>query len=122
MNTAYATCKSISIDYAIMELADNVYVFISDLGWSDLGTWGSLFDVRQKDENNNTLMGKNVMMFETANCIINIPEDKLVVLQGLDDFIVAESDNVLLICKKTDENQLRKIVNEIKLTKGEAYI
>jgi len=122
MNTAYAACKSISIDYAIMEMADNVYVYVSDLGWSDLGTWGSLFEVRQKDGNNNALMGKNVMIYDTSNCIINIPEEKLVVLQGLDDYIVAESDNVLLICRKSDETQLRRIVNEIKLKKGEAFI
>ena len=122
MDTAYETCKSISIDYAIMELADNVYVFISELGWSDLGTWGSLYDVRPKDPHDNAVMGKNVLMYDTSNCIVNIPEDKLVVLQGLDDYIVAESDNALLICKKSEEHQLRKIVNDIKLRKGDTYI
>lgn len=122
MSTAYATCKSISIDYAIMEKADNVFVFISDFGWSDLGTWGSLYDVRFKDEAANALVGNNVMLYDTTRCIINIPEGKLVVIQGLDDYIVAESDNALLICKKSEEQQLRKIVNDIKLSKGEEFI
>ena len=122
MGTAYATCKSISIDYAIMEKAGNVYVFIADLGWSDLGTWGSLFDVRPKDAENNAVIGKNVMLYDTANCILNIPEEKLVVIQGLDDYIIAESDNVLLVCQKSQEQQLRKIVNDIKMKKGEQFI
>jgi mannose-1-phosphate guanylyltransferase len=122
MSTAYATCKSISIDYAIMEKADNVYVFIAELGWSDLGTWGSLFEVRTKEADNNALVGKNVMLYDTSNCIINIPAEKLVVIQGLNDYIIAESDNALLICKKSDEQQLRQIVNDIKLTKGTEFI
>lgn len=122
MDTAYATCKSISIDYAIMELADNVYVYIADFGWSDLGTWGSLYDVRPKDQQQNTVMGRNVLLYDTSDCIVNVPEDKLVVIQGLDGYIVAESDNALLICRKSEEQQLRKIVNDIKLKKGVAFI
>jgi mannose-1-phosphate guanylyltransferase len=121
MNKAYTSCKSISIDYAIMEKADNVYVFISDFGWSDLGTWGSLFEVREKDEHNNAVMGKNVMIYDSGNCIVNVPDDKLVVLQGLDDYIISESDNALLICQKSQEQQIRKFVNDIKLFKGEDY-
>ena len=122
METAYETCKSISIDYAIMEKADNVYVFVSDFDWSDLGTWGSLYDVREKDDNSNTVIGKNVMLYDTQNCIINMPKDKLVVLQGLNDYIVAEYNNALLVCKKSEEQQIRKFVNYIKLNKGEEYI
>lgn len=122
MDIAYTTCKSISIDYAIMEKADNVYVFVSDLGWSDLGTWGSLFDARIKDQNNNAVVGKNAMLYSSKNCIINIPEDKLVIIHGLDGFIVSEADNALLICEKSQEQQIRKFVNDIKLKKGEAFI
>ncbi len=122
MDVAYAACKSISIDYAIMEKADNVYVFISDFGWSDLGTWGSLFDVRPKDENQNAVIGKRTMIYDSNHCIINVPDDKLVVIQGLDDYIVSESDNALLICKKSQEQQIRKFVNDIKLNKGEEFI
>lgn len=122
MEKAYPACKSISIDYAIMEKAQNVYVLISDFGWSDLGTWGSLFEARDKDEQQNAIMGDNVMIYETQNCIVNVPDDKIVILQGLDDFIVSESDNALLICRKSQEQQIRKFVNDIKLNKGEEYI
>ncbi|MFO7978140.1 MAG: mannose-1-phosphate guanylyltransferase [Bacteroidales bacterium] len=122
MDVAYATCKSISIDYAIMEKAGNVYVFISDFGWSDLGTWGALYDVRKKDDNQNAVVGKNVMLYNSSNCVINVPEEKLVVLQGLEDYIVAESDNALLICQKSQEQQIRKFVNDIKLSKGQDFI
>lgn len=121
MDVAYTACKSISIDYAIMEKADNVYVFVSDLGWSDLGTWGSLFDARPKDENNNAVVGKHAMLYDSKNCIINVPDDKLVVIQGLDDYIVSEADNALLICKKSQEQQIRKFVNDVKLQKGERF-
>jgi mannose-1-phosphate guanylyltransferase len=118
----YPICKNISIDYGVMEKAQNVYVLESDFGWSDLGTWGSLFDIRTKDENNNAIVGNNVMTFESKNCIVNMPKDKLVVLQGLDDYILVEDENVLLVCKKTEEQQLREIVNTIKLEKGEKFI
>ncbi len=122
METAYAACKSISIDYAIMEKAENVHVFISDFDWSDLGTWGSLYDVREKNVGSNAVIGKNVMLYETENCIINMPEQKLVVLQGLNDYIVAEYNNALMVCKKSEEQQIKKFVNDIKINKGEEYI
>ncbi len=122
MDVAYTSCKSISIDYAIMEKADNVYVFVSDFGWSDLGTWGSLFDARDKDEDNNAVIGERAMLYDSRDCIINIPDDKLVVIQGLDDYIVSEADNALLICKKSQEQQIRKFVNDIRLQKGDAFI
>ncbi len=122
MDIAYTACKSISIDYAIMEKADNVYVYISDLGWSDLGTWGSLYDARPKDGRNNAVVGKNTMLYDCNRCIVNVPEDKLVVIQGLDDYIVSEADNALLICKKSQEQQIRKFVNDIKIRKGDAFI
>ncbi len=122
MEKAYPTCKSISIDYAIMEKADNVYVFISDFGWSDLGTWGSLFEARPKDASNNAVMGQNVLVYDAKNCIVNVPDDKIVILQGLDDYIVSESDNALLICEKSQEQQIRRFVNDIKLFRGEEYV
>ena len=122
MDIAYTTCKSISIDYAIMEKADNVFVFAADVGWSDLGTWGSLFDARPKDTHGNAVVGQNAMLYESKNCIIHVPEDKLVVIQGLDNYIVSEADNALLICRMDQEQQIRKFVNDIKLKKGEKFI
>ena len=122
INKTYAVCKSISIDYGIMEKATNVYVLAADFGWSDLGTWGSLYENRSQDKNGNAIMGKNVMMYDSKNCIVNMPKEKLVVLEGLTDYIVAESEDVLLICKKTDEQQIRQFVNDVRLEKGERFV
>lgn len=118
----YTICKSISIDYGIMEKANNVYVLSADFGWSDLGTWGSLYENRPKDENGNTMIGKNVFLYDSSNCIINMPSDKVVVLEGLKDFIVVEAENVLLVCRKSDEQQIRQYVNDVRLEKGEKYV
>ncbi|MCK9616576.1 MAG: sugar phosphate nucleotidyltransferase [Lentimicrobiaceae bacterium] len=119
---AYSICKNISIDYGIMEKADNVYVLASDFGWSDLGTWGSLYDIRDKNQQNNTIIGNNVLTYDTSNCIVNMPKDKLVVLQGLDDYIVVEDENILLICRKQNEQYIRQFVNDIQEKKGDKFI
>jgi len=119
---AYTNCKNISIDYAIMEKADNVYVRASAIGWSDLGTWGSLYGHIKQDTNKNAIVGKNVMMYDSKNCIVNVPKDKLVIMQGLEDYIVVESDGILLICKKEDEQQIRTFVNDVKIGKGEKFV
>ncbi|MFA7472075.1 MAG: mannose-1-phosphate guanylyltransferase [Spirosomataceae bacterium] len=113
LNKAYARCKSVSVDKGIMEKADNVYVILSDFGWSDLGTWKSLYEVSEKDEHQNVATGK-LLMYDTENCIIKTPEDKLVVINGLNGFIVAEYDNVLLICKKEDEQKVKDFVADAK--------
>lgn len=117
----YSICKNISIDYGVMEKAKNVYVYAAELGWSDLGTWGSLFDVNDKNEDNNSIVGRNVMTYDTKNCIINAPENKLVVIQGMEDYIIATKGDALLICKKEEEQMIRNIVNDIKAEKGEQY-
>ena len=119
---AYITCKNISIDYAVMEKASNVYVRSSIIGWSDLGTWGSLYDHIKHDELGNATVGKNVMLYDTENSIVHVPKNKLVVLQGLKDYIVVESDNILLICKKVDEQQIRNFVNDVKVQKGDKFV
>jgi len=118
----YAICKNISIDYGVMERAQNVYVLSVDFGWSDLGTWGSLYANREKDENQNAIVGDNVMVYDTKNCIVNISNKKLVVLQGLDDYIVVENEGTLLVCRKQDEQQIRQIVNDVKVEKGEKFV
>lgn len=122
IHKTYAACKNISIDYGIMEKSENVYVLAVDFGWSDLGTWGSLYSIRDKDKDANSVIGENVMLYDTRNCIVNVPKDKLVVLQGLNDYIIAEDNNTLLVCRKEDEQQIRQFVNDIKLEKGEKYI
>lgn len=122
IRNVYANCKNISIDYGIMEKADNVFVRSSIIGWSDLGTWGSLYTHIPKDDNQNAIVGKNVLMYESSNCIINMPKDKLAVIQGLDDYIVVEAEGVLLICKKQDEQQIRTFVNDVKVLKGDKFV
>lgn len=119
---AYTECKNISVDYGILEKADNVYVRSSLIGWSDLGTYGSLYNHIKKDGKENAIVGKNVMMYDSKNCIVNISKDKLVVVEGLHDYIVVESDDIILICKKQDEQRIRDFVNDVKLKKGERFV
>ncbi len=122
ISETYSICKSISIDYGVMEKANNVYVLAADFGWSDLGTWGSLYENRPQDAQGNAIVGKNVLMYDSSNCIVNMPNDKVVVLEGLNDYIVVESENVLLVCRKTDEQQIRQFVNDVRLEKGEKFV
>lgn len=118
----YERCKNISIDYAIMEKADNVYVLASDIGWSDLGTWGSLYEQMELDNDSNAVSGKHVFLYNATGNIINVPDDKLVLLQGLKDHIVVESDNVLLICEKEEEQRIKEFVNDVRTELGEKFI
>ena len=104
----FPTCEKISIDYAIMEKADEIYVFPANFGWSDLGTWGSLHNNTQHDAHNNSLIGENIHMYESRNCIVHTTQEKKVVVQGLDGYIVAEKDNTLLICRLTEEQRIKE--------------
>lgn len=122
INTVYSQCKSISIDYGIMEKAENVFVMGADLGWSDLGTWGSMYEKLNKSAGNNAIVGKNVMTFDTKGCLVNCPKEKLVVLGSIKDLIVTEYDDMLLICKKNEEQKIKHYVNEIKISKGEKFL
>lgn len=122
LNKTYSECQNVSIDYGIMEKADNVYVLCSDFGWSDLGTWGSLYECSNKDEQSNVISGMNVMLYNSTNCIVNMPNDKLVILHGLDGYIAVESEGTLLVCKKEDEQQIRQFVNDVRMNKGEDFV
>lgn len=122
IKSAYERCPNISIDFAVMEKARNVHVMSAEFGWSDLGTWGSLYEHIKHDPQANAVVGRQVMLYDSRNCIVNVPKDKLVVLQGLDDYIVVEADNILLVCRKQDEQQIRQFVNDVKLLKGEKYV
>ncbi len=115
-------CPNISIDYGVMEKADNVYMLCVDFGWADLGTWGSLYDLAQKEENGNAPLKSNVLFYESSNNIVALEDpEKLAVIQGLDDYIVAESGNVLLICKKADEQRIKQYVADVQLKFGKEY-
>lgn len=121
INKTYSLSKNISIDYGIMERSTNVFVISADIGWSDLGTWGSIYTHLPQDENKNAIVGESVLMYDSSKNIVNVPKDKLVVLQGLDDFIVVESDKILLVCKKQDEQKIKQFVNDIKLIKDDSF-
>lgn len=104
----FPECRNISIDYAIMESADNVYVLPAMFGWSDLGTWGSLHEQLEHDVNNNANVGGDIKLIESEDCIVHMPAGKKVVIQGLKGYIVAENDNNLLICKLEDEQRIKE--------------
>ncbi|MFM1755689.1 MAG: hypothetical protein RL621_593 [Bacteroidota bacterium] len=118
----YPLCVNISIDIAIMEKADNVYVIPSSFGWSDLGTWNSAYENIEKDYLGNAVASNNVVVIDATKCMINAPKDKLVVVQGLDDFIVVDTKDVLLICSKEKEQSIKEYVAEVKRNKGDQYI
>lgn len=118
----YSECRNISIDYGIMEKANNVYVLCTDFGWSDLGTWGSLYENSEKDKKANVINGDNIFVYNSKNCIVKLLGKKIAVVDGLDNFIVVESDGMLLICRKDNEQEIRQFVSDIKLQKGDEYV
>jgi len=118
----YPLCTNVSIDYAIMEKANNVYVIPSSFGWSDLGTWNSAYENLEKDYLDNAVAGDNVIIIDSTKCMISAPQEKLLLLQGLDDFIVVDTDDVLLICKKEKEQEIKHFVAEVKRNKGDQYL
>lgn len=122
INRIYPACENISIDYGIMEKARNVNVVLSDFGWSDLGTWGSLHTHLAHDEHQNGVVGQNVMIYNCTDNVVNIPNNKLAVIHGLNGYIVVDTDDILLICKKQDEQKIKNFVNDIKIKKGDAWV
>jgi mannose-1-phosphate guanylyltransferase len=118
----FSYCPNISIDYGVMEKADNVYMLCVDFGWADLGTWGSIFDIAPRDGSNNAVLKTRVMLYETENNIIALENrDRLAVIQGLKDYIVAESGNVLLICKKEDEYRIKQYMADAQIKYGDEF-
>ncbi len=120
ISEAYSRCRNISIDYGVMEKADNVYVLPADFGWSDVGTWDSLHHLGRHDAHGNMVDG-DVLLYDTKGCVIKTPPERLVVVQGLEDFIVAEYDNVLLICKRSEEQRVKDFVADVRAKKGNGY-
>ncbi len=118
----FPACPNVSVDFGIMEKADNVYVSLGDFGWSDLGTWRSLYDLSPKDEGNNVTLKCQTMFYGSKDNIVVLPGDKLAVIEGLEGYLIAESDNVLLICKKNEEHVIRKYVNDAQIKLGEDYV
>lgn len=117
----FPTCPNISLDYGIMERASDVRVIYADFGWSDLGTWGSLYDLGAKDEHRNVSLHGNTMFYESNGNVVTLPDGNLAVIEGLQDMIVAQNDNVLLICRKQNEQSIRQIVADVDNKFGNQY-
>ncbi len=118
----YPQCTNISIDFGIMEKADNVYVIPASFAWSDLGTWNSAWENMEKDYFQNAVVGNYVMVVDAKNTMVHVPDNKLVLLQGLENYIVVDTKDVLLICKKDKEQEIKEYVAEIKRNKGERFL
>ncbi len=113
IDRVFPGCKNISVDYGIMEKSDNVYVYPANFGWSDLGTWGSVSKHVKLDENGNAIQAKKVLLYDSSENIIKIPNDKLLVMQGINGYIVVEHDGALLICKKENEQEIKRFVADV---------
>ncbi len=118
----YPTTRSISIDYAILEKADNVYTIPGDFGWSDLGTWGALYDESKKNAEANVIQGDNILVYDSTNCLVRAPHAKLVILRGLEDYIVVDENDALLIYPKAKEQEIKQVTETIKKLKGQGYL
>ncbi len=118
----YPQCTNISIDFGIMEKAENVYVIPASFSWSDLGTWNSAWENMEKDYFGNAVAGNNVIVVDANNCMVHVPDNKLVLLQGLHDYIIVDTRDVLMICKKDQEQEIKEYVAEIKRNKGEKFL
>jgi mannose-1-phosphate guanylyltransferase len=119
---AYSQCTNISIDYGVMEKADNVFTLPAEFGWSDVGSWDSLYEVYEHDYLGNAVAGKNVKIYDAANNMIMVPDEKLVVIQGLDGYCVVDTGDVLLICKKEQEQEIKQITVDLKVADMDKYL
>lgn len=118
----FSECKAISIDYGVMEKADNVYVRCGDFGWSDVGTWGSVYQLSRKDAFANTKSNDGCYTYATRSSIISIPEGKVAIINGLRDYIVVDTDDVLMICPRSEEQSIKKYIDDVRFDKGDKYI
>jgi len=118
----YPLCTNISIDFGIMEKANNVYVIPASFGWSDLGTWNSAYENLEKDYLGNAVAGKNVMVIDAAKCMVHSSNKRLLVLQGLEDFIIVDTQDVLLVCKREKEQEIKDFVAEVRRNIGDEYL
>lgn len=117
----FSECRAISIDYGVMERADNVFVRTGEFGWSDVGTWGAVYQHSPKDVDGNTLF-RNLMLYDTQNTAISLPNGKLGVIAGLKDYMVVDTEDVLMICPKEEEKSIKKYMEDVKYREGDKFI
>ena len=119
---AFSECRAISIDYGIMEKADNVYVRCGEFGWSDVGTWGSVYQHSRKDRYANTIPAEGCYLYDTRSSIVSLPAGKIAVISGLKEYIVVDTDDVLMICPRAEEQNIKKFIDEVKFHNGDKHI
>lgn len=117
----FPACPNVSIDFGVMEKADNVFVSLGDFGWSDLGTWNSLYEISEKDAEGNATLQRNPLIYNSKNNIVVLPKGKLGIIEGLEGYLVVESDNILLICRKDEESAIRRYMNDAQMELGETF-
>ena len=117
----FTRCRAVSIDYGVMEHADNVYVHSGDFGWSDIGTWGSLYQHSRKDKYANAKPTEGCYTYDTRNTIISLPNDKVAIINGLRDYIVVDTEDVLMICPRSEEQNIKKYIDEVKFNQGDKF-
>ncbi|MBQ5899038.1 MAG: NTP transferase domain-containing protein [Alistipes sp.] len=122
LEQVFSESKSISVDYGIMEKADNVYVRCGDFGWSDVGTWSSVYQLSRKDRYANTKSHEGCYTYNTRSSIISVPKDKIAVVNGLRDYIVVDTDDVLMICPRSEEQSIKMYIDDVKFDGGEKHI
>lgn len=122
LEMAFSECRAISIDYGIMEKADNVYVRCGDFGWSDVGTWGSVYQHSRKDRYANAVPDEGCYLYDTRSSIVSLPKGKVAVISGLKEYIVVDTDDVLMICPRAEEQNIKKFIDEVKFHDGEKHI
>lgn len=118
----FAECRAISIDYGVMEKADNVYVRCGDFGWSDVGTWGSVYQHSRKDRYANAIPQEGCFLYDTRSSIVSLPKEKIAVISGLKEYIVVDTEDVLMICPRSEEQSIKKFIDEVKFHTGDKFI
>ncbi len=121
ISRVFSECRSISIDYGVMEKAENVYVCVGEFGWSDVGTWGSIYQHSRKDKYGNA-NNENAILYETRNSIISLPKGKIAVVSGLKDYIVVDTEDALMICPRSEEQNIKNFIDEVKFREGDKFI
>ena len=122
VETAFSECRAISIDYGIMEKADNVYVRCGEFGWSDVGTWGSVYQQSRKDRYANAIPPEGCYVYDTRSSIVSLPKEKIAVISGLKEYIVVDTEDVLMICPRAEEQNIKKFIDEVKFHNGDKHI
>lgn len=122
LEIVFSECRAVSIDYGVMEKADNVFVHRGDFGWSDVGTWGSVYQHSRKDRYANAAPDEGCYLYDTRSCIVSLPKEKIAVISGLKEYIVVDTEDVLMICPRAEEQNIRKFIDEVKFHNGDRHI